>query len=229
MSEIGRPDGRSRPLTTRRGFIAAASLGAVSLYGLWAAFGAAPFRLLGTGGHEAERRSAAEAVGHGGHVAARGPSVDEFRELTDDFIAQHRLPDGSVQVGAPGDRAAAAPMQTDHSGHAGGHDVQAVPGASAMPPASAPDAVYLLAQKWFFEPGVLRLRAGAPYRFKMMAVDASHGASFHLGRGSRIIRLRQGVVVEQELTFTRPGEYLVYCTIYCGIGHDRMSAKLVVS
>ncbi len=229
MSGEPNKDPRRRPLTTRRGFIAAASLGAVSLYGLWAAFGAAPFRLFGTGGHEAEHPPAAEAAGHAGHGAARGPSVDEFRRLTEGFIDQHRLPDGSVQVGAPGDRAAVAPMQTDHSAHAGGRDLQLVPGASAMPPSNRPSDVYLLAQKWFFEPSVLRLRIGAPYRLRMMAVDASHGASIQLGYGSRIIRLRQGVVVEQELTFTRPGEYLVYCTIYCGIGHDRMSAKIVVS
>lgn len=31
--------------TTRRGFIAATGFGVVSLYGLWAAYGAAPLRL----------------------------------------------------------------------------------------------------------------------------------------------------------------------------------------
>lgn len=222
-------DPRQRPLTTRRGFIAAASLGAVSLYGLWAAFGAAPFRLFGTGGHEAEHPPKAEATGHAGHGVARGPSIDEFRRLTEMFIDRHRLPDGSVQVGAPDDRTTAARMQSDHSAHAGARDMQLAPGVSAMPPSNRPSDVYLSAQKWFFEPSVLRLRRGGPYRFRMMAVDASHGASIQLGRGSRIIRLRQGVVVEQELAFTRPGEYLVYCTIYCGIGHDRMSAKIVVS
>jgi heme/copper-type cytochrome/quinol oxidase subunit 2 len=63
----------------------------------------------------------------------------------------------------------------------------------------------------------------------MMALDVSHGASLQLGRGSHIIRLRPGVMAERELTFTRPGEYLVYCTVYCGLGHDHMSATVIVA
>jgi heme/copper-type cytochrome/quinol oxidase subunit 2 len=95
--------------------------------------------------------------------------------------------------------------------------------------ATAPADVYLAVQQWLFEPTVLRLRSGVPYRFRIMALDVSHGASIQLGRGSRIIRLRPGVLAERELTFTRPGEYLVYCTVYCGLGHDHMSATIVVA
>ena len=80
--------------------------------------------------------------------------------------------------------------------------------------ATAPADVYLAVQQWLFEPTVLRLRRGVPYRFRIMALDVSHGASLQLGRGSHIIRLRPGVLAEHELTFTRPGEYLVYCTVY---------------
>jgi cytochrome c oxidase subunit 2 len=61
-----------------------------------------------------------------------------------------------------------------------------------------------------------------------MAVDAAHGASLQLGPASEIIRLPKGVQVERTITFTRPGTYLVYCTIYCGEGHQFMSGKLEI-
>jgi heme/copper-type cytochrome/quinol oxidase subunit 2 len=86
-----------------------------------------------------------------------------------------------------------------------------------------------MAVQWSYEPGTLRLRTGVPYRFRMMAIDVSHGASLQLGAGSQIIRLRRNALVERELTFTRPGEYLLYCTLYCGIGHDRMSGRIIVT
>jgi plastocyanin len=220
---------RKRPLTTRRGFIAVASLGTVSLYGLWAAYGAAPFRLFG-GDHDdgedaPQHEPAPEAGGHGGHgAAARGPTVDEFRRESEAFVARHRQPDGSVRVDAESAPPAAA--MADHGAHGAGHEM---PAMSASDTGSAPADVYLLVQQWSFEPDVLRLRAGVPYRFRMMAVDVAHGASLQLGPASRIVRLRQGVLVEQEITFTKTGEYLVYCTLYCGVGHDRMSGRIIVT
>jgi len=43
-----------------------------------------------------------------------------------------------------------------------------------------------------------------------------------------MIRLRPNVLSEQEITFTRPGSYLLYCTLYCGPGHDTMQARVEV-
>lgn len=94
---------------------------------------------------------------------------------------------------------------------------------------TSPLDVYLLAQQWSFDPGVLHLSANQSYRFRMMAVDVAHGASLQLGKASHIIQLPTGALVEQELSFTEPGEYLLYCTIYCGEGHQFMSGKIVVS
>jgi heme/copper-type cytochrome/quinol oxidase subunit 2 len=94
-----------------------------------------------------------------------------------------------------------------------------------MPPVD----VFMIAQQWSFDPAELRLRAGVPYRFKMMAVDAAHGASLQLGLGSQIIRLPKGILVERQLVFTEPGIYLLYCTIYCGEGHHFMNGKIQVS
>jgi heme/copper-type cytochrome/quinol oxidase subunit 2 len=175
--------------TARRGFIAGSGFGLLSLYFVWAGYGAAP---LGFGAHDEEHGG-----GHGGHGdAPSGPSREEFRKLADAFIQEHKLPDDSVQPARP---------------HHGAADV------------------YLMAQQWAYAPAVLRLETGVPYRFRMMAMDIAHGAAIHLGAGSRIIRLRPGVLVEQELTFAAPGEHLVYCTVYCGLPHDRMQGRIIVA
>ncbi len=97
--------------TTRRGFIAAAGFGGVSLYGLWAAYGAAPspMALLGLGhagdaphlpGEGAQAAMAKPAVegGHGGHGASAvaAPDPQEFSRQSAEFSERFRLPDGRV-------------------------------------------------------------------------------------------------------------------------------------
>jgi heme/copper-type cytochrome/quinol oxidase subunit 2 len=88
--------------------------------------------------------------------------------------------------------------------------------------------VYLAAGMWYYRPNVLRLDAGQRYRFRMMAVDVSHGASIQFGRGGRMVRLRPGRVTEMDVSFHTPGRYLVYCTVYCGPAHDVMQATIEV-
>lgn len=180
--------------TARRGFVAAAGFGVLSLYLVWAGYGAAP---LGFGAHR-ETPGAAEG-GHGEHGPAPvGAAIEEFKQRVQAFIEENKLSDGSVR-----------PQRA----------------AGAEPPLE----VYLMAYQWGFAPRELRLEAGVPYRFRMMAVDVAHGASVRLGPGARIVRLRPGALVEQEYTFSRPGEYLLYCTVYCGLPHDRMQGRIIVS
>jgi cytochrome c oxidase subunit 2 len=197
----------ARPISTRRGFVAAASFGVVSLDGSWAP--------RGDGDHDADAAATPSAGGHAGHGGgAVGPTVEELRSPTEAFVARHGLPDGSVRP---------VPLVVAADAHAGHGNVAAGEGRPA-----AVD-VYLMAYRWGYEPATLRLGVGVPYRFRMMAVDTSHGASIQLGSASRIIRLRRGALVEQELTFTRPGDHLVYCTVYCGIAHDRMAGRILVT
>ncbi len=89
--------------------------------------------------------------------------------------------------------------------------------------------VYLMAHQWGYIPAVLRLETNVSYRFRIMAVDTAHGASVHLSPASRIVRLPAKTVVEQQVQFTKPGEYLLYCTTYCGLDHDRMQGKIIVT
>lgn len=226
-----------RHFTTRRGFLAAASLGTVSLYGAWAWLGAVP---LGVGGPHDHGHGdpAPPAGGHGGHGQASGPGIAEFRRLTDAFIARNRLADGSVHPRRTDATPAlpTTPTASAHGAHGApaqdhGHGAHAGHGAVPTPSAATdgPIEIYLAAAQWAFEPDVLRLDAGVTYRFRMMAVDASHGAAFQIGGAGHVIRLRRGVLVERDLTFTRAGEHLLYCTIFCGIGHDRMAGRIIVT
>ena len=229
-----------RHFTARRGFVAAAGFGMVGVYFLWAGYGAAPLGL--GGGHDmpAEGGEGAapepSAAGHGGHGAAPGgTSSEEFRKLTEAFIERNKLADGSVRPGRgivpakPAEMPAHA-MQDgamqDHAMHGAAPDATPVPNEGAR---DGPVDVYLMAFQWGYAPSVLRLETGVPYRFRMMTVDVAHGASLQLGRAGRIVRLRPGTRVEQDLTFSQPGEYLLYCTVYCGLAHDRMQGRVIVS
>ena len=189
--------------TVRRGFIAAAGFGLTSLYLVWAGYGAAPLGL-----HAGGEEGAGHGDGHGGSEGAgASAAIGQFKRDTEEFVERHRLADGSVRP---------RPVALH------GHDAHGAHG-------DAPVDVYLMAYQWGFTPAVLRLEAGVPYRFRMMAVDVAHGASLQLGRGSRIVRLRPGTLMEQEYRFTRPGEHFIYCTVYCGLPHDRMQARLIVA
>ena len=236
-------DAGRRHWTARRAFVAAAGFGLVSLYLLWASYGAAPLGFSG-GDHGEEAEHAEEAGGHG-HGAAptqeAKAQIADFRSLAERFAEQHKLPDGSVQPRRPQAAAPApAPEPRKRASDGHGHDhaaPRAAQGAAQEAPAPVQEAeadegpidVYLMAYQFGFLPAVLRLEAGVPYRFRMMAVDVAHGASVRVGPGARVVRLRPGVLVEQELTFQRAGEHLLYCTVYCGIAHDRMQGKIVVT
>lgn len=215
---------RAPSITTRRSFIALTSLGAVSLYGLWAGLGAAPLRFWETGG------SAGGEMDMGEHGGGAGGDADAFRKAVDKFVEEYKQPDGSVFVDT--NSSGAMPGMNMDASMAGSHDMSAMPGMSEESTGhsemnTAPE-VYVLAQQWSFEPSWLKLKAGVPYRLKLMAADAAHGASLQLGPGSQIIRLPRNVQVEREITFAKPGTHLLYCTVYCGEGHQYMSGKLEI-
>lgn len=249
--------------TTRRGFIAASGFGGLSLYGLWAAYGAAPtpLALLGLNqahgsSHAEEAATPAEAPAAGAHSArgggaAAGPSSDEFNRMTTEFVERYRMPDGSVYPRRLAKVPAPMPVADPHAGHnmAASNDPNARHDMTSMS-ASEPNThtengqatedhaesagarqaidVLMVAGKWYYLPNVLRLDAGQPYRFKMMAMDVAHGASIQFGKGGRMMRLQPGRVSETEMTFSRPGRYLMHCTVYCGDAHDMMEATIEV-
>lgn len=149
--------------------------------------------------------------------------------------AMSPMPPGGHDMHDMSDMPAIAPAVPATPGHDGadshgetGSDPAAHGSLAGNSDAAAVD-VYLLAYRFGFAPEELRLEAGRPYRFRMMASDIAHGASLNFGRGSRIIRLRPNVVSEQTITFQRPGPVLAYCTVFCGPAHDAMKARILVA
>jgi plastocyanin len=231
--------------TTRRAFITAMGFGGVSLYGSWVAYGATPgpLALLGAGDDSAVP---ADGGGHGGHGGAdSGPMTEQFSRMIDEFIERYSLPDGTVYprvlASSPmrhGDEAvsedghgAADQATMDHGAMeqgAAGQGTMDHGSAGGHAETAAPQEVLLASGKWYYRPGKLRLDVGQPYRFRMMALDVSHGASIQFGNGGRMVRLRPGQLTEMDITFTKPGRYLVHCTVYCGMVHDYMQATIEV-
>jgi hypothetical protein len=245
-------------LTTRRAFITTLGFGGVALYGAWAAYDAAPLPFFHSLGKDAGKSSRqVEATQNHGHDAADTMTPKEFLRRHDEFMARFSQPDGSVALGRVGAPAANAMPQTSAVGRdlyatppapVVGHDMHGAEQHRAVdahqpqapthggdeasladPGTTQPIDLYLLAYRFGFAPDDIRIEVGKPYRVRMMASDITHGASLQLGRGSRIIRLRPNVVSELTITFNRPGPVLLYCTAFCGPGHDAMKARILVA
>lgn len=236
-------------ITTRRGFIAAAGFGGTALYGLWVGYGAAPGPLSLFGATKASET--AGHADHGAHAEEEGQTLSpqEFEARVQDFVARFGEADGSVRPRPEGVSHAAMNDDMPHDPHAedapgpgaghddhGGHGEHGAAAHSSLPElaarssdAGAPIDIWLQAAQFFFDPTHLRLMTQQPYRFRMMATDVSHGASIQFGTGGRMIRLRPGQLVETEITLRQPGDYLIYCTFYCGAAHDVMQARLSVT
>ncbi len=252
MNETTKPPTPRAHWTTRRGFIATAGFGGVGLYALWAAYGAAPapWALLGLrhGGDDHGATDAGHGDAHGaGHgdmhgaqaPAPQAPDADAFRAETERFIARHRQSDGVVYPRRDAMHGQAPLHDTGH-GHAQAevaHDAshshamaETNEAAAAMHDAVDGGAIEvpMIAGRWYYLPAALRLDAGQDYRFRLMTMDVSHGASIQFGRGARMLRLRPGRITEVDMRFERTGRYLVTCTVYCGAAHDVMRATIEV-
>ncbi|WP_456414771.1 cytochrome c oxidase subunit II [Oceanithermus profundus] len=85
---------------------------------------------------------------------------------------------------------------------------------------------YVLAQAFTFLPGEIRVPKGAKVVFYVTSPDVQHG--FHI-RGTNVnVQVIPGEVGKVEHTFDEPGEYLVICNEYCGLGHQDMIGKIIV-
>lgn len=226
-------NGRHGHPTTRRAFITTLGFGVVSLYGLWAAYGVAPTSL--------SFLSSAKGGGHGGmagmgHGAGGGMDPEEFRRLAHAFAEANKLADGSVKPVRVAMTQMSSMVEHGHKekhAEAAGHDPSMAamdePGENGHEAKDEPIEVYAMAARYGYVPSLLRLERDVPYKFRMMAVDANHGMSIKFRVAGHMIRCPARTMIERTLTFTEPGEQLIYCTVYCGAGHDMMMGKIVVT
>jgi cytochrome c oxidase subunit 2 len=86
--------------------------------------------------------------------------------------------------------------------------------------------VVMIGQAWSFTPNEVRVPAGAEVTFLLASPDVIHG--FHV-EGTRLnVMLIPGQVSRVTYTFDAPGEHLIVCHEYCGIGHHNMWGKVIV-
>lgn len=209
----------TRHVTTRPAYILTTALLVLLLVPVWAALGVFE-----------SKRGAEEDEGAGGGammMMSSDVAKREFGQKVQAFMAANTREDGCVVPTMAG--AMATEMVGGVAPQGQGMEMRA-----AEPPAGrdADDAAvpvaYLQALRFGYLPAKLCLQSGKLYELRLMATDVTHGASLQLGPGSKMIRLPPGVLVTERLRFTRPGEYLLYCTFYCGLGHQYMQARIVV-
>ena len=85
---------------------------------------------------------------------------------------------------------------------------------------------YVIARAFSFSPGEMHFKVGDEVTFFVTSPDVQHGFYVH---GTDInVQVIPGEVGKVKTKFKRPGEYLIICNEYCGIGHQNMLGKIVV-
>ena len=243
---------KRRHFTTRRGFTIFVGLLVLTLYFMWAGYGAAPTSLSFLADMQSEGMGGMAQGGHGAGVGGMTP--EEFHEITEKFVEDLSLPDGSVRPTRQwmASMTATGGAHEDREDEADEHrdmDEAMEPSEAALTASSAetmpavgreeeeghgsaqrgePIDVYLMAMRFSYMPNVLRLEHGVPYRFRMMSMDVNHGVSIHTGFAGHIMRRPAQTMSEMVMTFPDPGDFMIYCTVYCGVGHSQMKGKIIV-
>lgn len=86
--------------------------------------------------------------------------------------------------------------------------------------------VVLVGRAWAFEPQEIRVPAGSEVTFIATTVDVIHGVHVE---GTRVnMMLIPGQVSRNTYRFQEPGEHLMVCHEFCGLGHHLMDGRVVV-
>jgi cytochrome c oxidase subunit 2 len=86
--------------------------------------------------------------------------------------------------------------------------------------------VSIVGMTFAFQPAEIRVPANRPISFRLTSTDVQHG--FQIVSTNANTMVIPGYVSEFTTVFKRPGEYLIVCNEYCGVGHHLMSSKLIV-
>lgn len=86
--------------------------------------------------------------------------------------------------------------------------------------------VTLVSQMFAFIPPEVAVPPNVPVTFRVTSVDVIHG--FEIVGTNANATVVPGYVNQFTVSFARPGEYLIVCNEYCGLGHHGMYGKVVV-
>lgn len=77
-----------------------------------------------------------------------------------------------------------------------------------------------------YTPDEIEVPAGSTIVFKVTSSDVVHG--FEIPGTNVNLMMIPGEVNQTSHTFNKPGEYLILCNEYCGVGHQMMASRLIV-
>ena len=84
----------------------------------------------------------------------------------------------------------------------------------------------VIGSAWTFKPNELQVPVGAEITFIATSTDVIHG--FNVERTRLNMMLIPGQISKNTYTFREPGEHLLICHEYCGLGHHNMAGKITV-
>ncbi len=87
--------------------------------------------------------------------------------------------------------------------------------------------VTMVAARYGFYPRRVEVPANTPVKFRLASFDVLHGV--HAPGTNMATMVVPGYVSEVNTRFPAPGEYPLLCNEYCGLGHDQMWSRLVVT
>jgi len=84
----------------------------------------------------------------------------------------------------------------------------------------------VIAQQYSFTPQCILVPADTPITFRATSADVVHG--FLIMDTNVNTMLEPGYISTFKTTFDKPGEHLMPCHEFCGVGHEGMWAHLKV-
>lgn len=104
----------------------------------------------------------------------------------------------------------------------------AAPGSADAPaPGAAPRTFEIVASKFKFEPAVIEVAEGDRVALNVRSADGVHGIGIKEFKVKRRVP-KGGAAVSVEFVADKAGTFRILCSEYCGNGHSRMKATLVV-
>jgi cytochrome c oxidase subunit II len=86
--------------------------------------------------------------------------------------------------------------------------------------------VVMVLEIFRFTPSDIEVPVGSTVHFTMTSKDVTHG--FQVADTNINAMVMPGHIQKITQKFDKPGEYLVICNEYCGVGHQAMSTTITV-
>ncbi|MBK7179316.1 MAG: cytochrome c oxidase subunit II [Chloroflexi bacterium] len=86
---------------------------------------------------------------------------------------------------------------------------------------------YIMSQIWSFTPREITVPVGSTVTFYVTSKDVQHG--FRINETNVDMQIVPGEVSKLTVTFDEAREYDYICHEYCGVGHQTMAGKIIVT